>query len=171
MPTLNEEEGIVECIDRIRTALDELQVYGEIIVSDSSTDRTPELARQHGAIVVEPDGKGYGYVYQYAFDRARGQYIAMGDADTTYDFTELPKLFYHVADGEADLALGSRLTGEIREGAMPPLHEYIGNPMLTRFLNTFYNTDISDAHSGLRVFSRDALEQLDLQTEGMEFAS
>ena len=171
LPTLNEEEGIVECIERIREALDELGIYGEIIVSDSSTDRTPELAEQHGAIVVEPDGAGYGYAYRYAFQRARGEYVAMGDADTTYDFTELPKLFYHVSTGEADIALGSRFEGEIRDGAMPALHEYVGNPLLTRFLNTFYNAEISDAHSGMRVFAREAVEQLDLESDGMEFAS
>lgn len=171
LPTLNEQEGIVECIERVRDALAVLEVPGEIIVSDSSTDRTPELAREHGAIVVEPDEPGYGYAYRYAFRQARGEYIAMGDADTTYDFAELPKLFAHVVDGDADIVLGSRFDGEIRDGAMPALHKYVGNPLLTRFLNVFYNAEISDAHSGLRVFSQDALGRLDLDSDGMEFAS
>lgn len=171
MPTLNEEEGIAECIDRIKSALEELDVPGEIIVSDSSTDRTPEIAREMGAIVVEPDGKGYGYAYQYAFERARGEYIAMGDADTTYDFEELPKLFELVASGDADMAMGSRLEGEIKPGAMPTLHQYVGNPLLTKFLNAFYGAGVSDAHSGMRVFTREAWETMGCETTGMEFAS
>jgi hypothetical protein len=171
MPTLNEEEGIAECIARVRVALAELGVHGEVVVSDSSTDRTPDIAEAMGAVVVEPDEPGYGYAYQYAFERCRGEYVAMGDADTTYDFEELPKLFAHVRDGDADIAMGSRLDGEIRDGAMPPLHQYVGNPLLTGFLNTFYDTDVSDAHSGMRVFHRDVLDDLDLSTTGMEFAS
>nr|WP_199174888.1 glycosyltransferase family 2 protein [Halegenticoccus soli] len=171
MPTLNEEEGIAECIERIKSALGTLGVPGEIIVSDSSTDRTPEIAREMGAIVVEPDAPGYGYAYRYAFERTRGEYIAIGDADTTYDFEELPKLYELVANGDADMAMGSRLEGEIKKGAMPPLHQHIGNPLLTKFLNVFYGAGVSDAHSGMRVISRGALEELDLKTDGMEFAS
>jgi len=171
MPTLNEEAGIVECINRIKNAVKELQITAEIIISDSSTDRTPELAAANGAIVVEPDEPGYGYAYRYAFERARGEYIAIGDADTTYDFEELPKLFEKVSRGDADMVMGSRLEGEIKDGAMPPLHQYVGNPLLTRFLNAFYDAGVSDAHSGMRVFSRRALAELDLDTTGMEFAS
>lgn len=171
LPTLNEEAGIAECIARIRVALEELELHGEVVVSDSSTDRTPDIAEAMGAVVVEPDEPGYGYAYQYAFDRCRGEYVAMGDADTTYDFEELPELFEHVRSGRADIAMGSRLEGEIVDGAMPPLHQYVGNPLLTRFLNTFYDTDVSDAHSGMRVFHRSVLEDLDLSTTGMEFAS
>jgi hypothetical protein len=171
MPTLNEEDGIAECISRVQTALDELQIHGEVIISDSSTDRTPEIAREMGAIVVEPDGKGYGYAYRYAFERVRGEYIVMGDADTTYDFERIPALLEPVRDGSADICMGSRLDGEIRDGSMPPLHEHVGNPLLTKFLNTFYDAGVSDAHSGFRVFSRTALEKLDLDTDGMEFAS
>jgi hypothetical protein len=171
MPTLNEEEGVGECIRRIKNALEELQVYGEIIVSDDSSDRTPEIAREMGARVVHPDGKGYGYAYIYGFERVRGHIIAMGDADTTYDFEELPKLFRLVESGEADMAMGSRLGGEILAGAMPPLHRYVGNPLLTGFLNLFYGAGVSDAHSGMRVFTREAYEQMDLKTTGMEFAS
>jgi hypothetical protein len=171
MPTLNEQEGVAECIDRIKTALEDLQVYGEIIVSDDSTDRTPQIAHEMGARVVHPDKRGYGYAYLYALDRARGEVFAMGDADTTYDFTELPKLFRLVEDRDADMAIGSRLAGEIKPGAMPPLHRYIGNPLLTATLNLFYRVGVSDAHSGMRVFTREAYEQLDLKSPGMEFAS
>ena len=171
MPTLNEEDGIAECIDRIKSAIGELGVTTEIIISDSSTDRTPEIARELGAIVVEPDEGGYGSAYKYAFERARGKYIAIGDADTTYDFEELPKLVRLATEQDVDMAMGSRLEGEIKPGAMPPLHQYIGNPLLTRFLNAFYDAGVSDAHSGLRVLDREALEQLELRTTGMEFAS
>jgi hypothetical protein len=171
MPTLNEEGGVAECIDRVKRALEELQVYGEVVVSDSSTDRTPEIAAEHGAIVVTPDRPGYGYAYRYAFRHVRGEYVAIGDADTTYDFAELPGLYRLVADGEADMAMGSRLEGEIRPGAMPALHQYVGNPLLTKFLNLFYGAGVSDAHSGFRVLSRSTLAGLNLGTDGMEFAS
>lgn len=171
LPTLNEEEGIAECIDSIKQAIAELELTAEIIVSDDSTDRTPEIAAAMDAIVVEPDERGYGYAYQYAFQFARGEYIVMGDADTTYDFRELPKLMELVVDGDADIALGSRLGGTIEPGAMPLLHQYVGNPVLTKFLNLFYDADVSDAHSGFRVFTRDALQQLSLRSTGMEFAS
>jgi hypothetical protein len=171
VPTLDEEGGIGECIERIENALYEMGVDGEIIVSDSSTDRTPEIAREMDARVVVPDEPGYGYAYRYAFAHARGKYIAIGDADTTYDFEELPKLFELVADGEADMAMGSRLAGEIRPGAMPALHQHVGNPLLTKFLNVFYGAGVSDAHSGFRVIEREALDSLDLSSDGMEFAS
>jgi hypothetical protein len=171
MPTLNEEEGIAECIDRIKTAVVEMQVTTEIIISDSSTDRTPEIAREMGAIVVEPDVGGYGSAYKYAFERARGDYVAIGDADTTYDFEELPKLVRLATKDDVDMTMGSRLEGEIKPGAMPSLHQYIGNPLLTRFLNTFYDAGVSDAHSGMRVLSKEALDELELKTTGMEFAS
>jgi hypothetical protein len=171
MPTMNEEEGIETCLDWIEDAVLELGVPTEIIVSDSSTDRTPDIARQRGAIVVEPDEKGYGYAYRYAFDQARGDYIVMGDADTTYDFSQIPRLLEHLEATDADMVMGSRLEGEIKPGAMPTLHQYIGNPLLTKFLNAFYDADVSDAHSGFRLFRRDALDKLALQTDGMEFAS
>jgi len=171
MPTLNEEDGIGQCLDWIKEAVEELQVPTEIIISDSSTDRTPEVAREHGAIVVEPDQGGYGYAYRYAFERARGDYIAMGDADTTYDFREIPRLLEELEDTGADMVMGSRLDGEIKPGAMPTLHQYIGNPMLTRFLNLFYGAGVSDSHSGFRIFTKEAYETMDLETTGMEFAS
>ena len=171
MPTMDEEAGIDTCLDWIEEAVMELGLPTEIIVSDSSTDRTPEIARERGAIVVEPDQKGYGYAYRYAFERARGEYIVMGDADTTYDFSQIPRLLEHLKTEDADMVMGSRLEGEIEDGAMPPLHQYIGNPLLTTFLNAFYDAEVSDAHSGFRVFRRDTLDELGLETDGMEFAS
>ena len=171
MPTMNEEEGIRECIERAKNALEALALTGEIIISDSSDDRTPDIAAELGAHVVAPDGKGYGYAYRYAFERARGEYVVIGDADTTYDFEELPSLFGRLQETDADMVMGSRLEGEIKPGAMPDLHQYVGNPLLTKFLNVFYEAGVSDAHSGFRVIKRDALDKLDLRSDGMEFAS
>ncbi|ELZ46946.1 dolichyl-phosphate beta-D-mannosyltransferase [Halorubrum coriense DSM 10284] len=171
MPTLNEEKGVFVCIQKIKQAILELGVPTEIIISDSSTDRTPEIARHEGAIVVEPTEMGYGNAYRYAFERARGEYIAMGDADVTYDFTSIPKLLAPIRDGRADMVLGSRLNGTIESGSMPLLHKYVGNPFLTWFLNMFYDAGVSDAHSGFRVFTRAALDRLELSSGGMEFAS
>jgi glycosyltransferase involved in cell wall biosynthesis len=171
LPTKNEAEGIAASLEAIADAVAELGVTAEVVVSDSSSDRTLEIAREHGAIVVEPDAPGYGYAYRYAFERTRGEYVVMGDADTTYDFRELPTLFERLTDSEADMVIGSRFEGEIRDGAMPRLHRYVGNPALTAFLNRFYDADVSDAHSGFRVLRRAALAELDLTTDGMEFAS
>jgi len=171
LPTLNEEDGVRVCIEKVKRAVEELSVTAEVVVSDSSTDRTPEIARELGAIVVEPEQSGYGNAYKYAFERVRGEYVAIGDADTTYDFEELPKLLERATETDADMVLGSRLGGEIKSDAMPPLHQYVGNPLLTRFLNTFYDAGVSDAHSGMRVLKADSLAALDLETGGMEFAS
>ncbi|WP_439331178.1 glycosyltransferase family 2 protein [Halobellus inordinatus] len=171
MPTMNEEEGIRECIERVKRAVQASGYQTEVIISDDSDDRTPDIARELGAIVVEPDEPGYGYAYRYAFDHCRGDYIVIGDADTTYDFEQFPKLLDPVANGDADMVMGSRLEGDIKPGAMPALHQYVGNPLLTKFLNAFYDAGVSDAHSGFRVFRADMLDELDLKTTGMEFAS
>ena len=171
MPTMNEEQGIETCIEQIEDAVVELQVPTEIIVSDNSDDQTPDIAHECGASVVESDTEGYGYAYQHGFEYARGEYIVMGDADTTYDFSQIPMLLEHLQVEEADIVIGSRFEGKIIPGAMPPLHQYVGNPILTRFLNIFYDTNVTDAHSGFRVFRRDILNDLNLRTSGMEFAS
>ncbi|RQD81057.1 MAG: glycosyltransferase [Methanocalculus sp. MSAO_Arc2] len=170
LPALNEEKTIAECITKIKTVFSDLGIYGEIIIADSSTDRTPEIAASLGAVIVHPEQMGYGNAYLTGFAHARGRYIAIGDADDTYDFRELPQLLHKLDDG-ADLVMGSRLRGEIKSGAMPTLHRYIGNPVLTWLLNRLFGTTISDAHCGLRVIRRDALERLNLKTGGMEFAS
>ncbi|WP_207589829.1 glycosyltransferase [Halomontanus rarus] len=171
LPTLNEEAGVGECLERAKNAIAELGVPAEIILSDSSTDRTPEIGREMGAIVVEPDRKGYGYAYRYAFDRARGDYLVMGDADTTYDFEQIPRLLDYLREADADMVMGSRLDGKISPGAMPALHQYVGNPLLTTFLNVFYGAGVSDAHSGFRIIRREAYESMTLTSTGMEFAS
>ncbi|MFW6017654.1 MAG: glycosyltransferase family 2 protein [Halapricum sp.] len=171
IPTLNEEDGIGPTLASLREGVAELGVPTEVIVCDNSTDRTPEFAREDGAIVVTPDRKGYGAAYKHGFERARGEYIAMGDADTTYDFRELPALYRLIVEEEADMVLGSRFAGTIEPGAMPWLHKYVGNPVLTAFLNLFYDLDVTDAHTGFRVFRADVREELSLRSDGMEFAS
>ncbi len=171
IPAMNEEETIGVCIKKVKETFEKYGINGEIIVSDSSTDRTPEIARSFGAKVVTPDKKGYGYAYLYAFRFARGKYIVIGDADDTYDFREIPKLLEPLRGGEADMVMGSRFKGEILPGAMPWLHKYVGNPLLTFILNLFFKAGVSDSHSGFRAFTREALEKMDLRCHGMEFAS
>ncbi len=171
MPTMNEEKGVAECIELVKNAVRRSGFRTEVVISDDSIDRTPEIAREKGAIVVEPNEPGYGYAYRYAFEHCRGDYIVIGDADTTYDFEQFPEMLQQVIEGDADMVMGSRLDGEIKDGAMPALHEYVGNPLLTKFLNMFYDAGVSDAHSGFRAFHADMLDELDLKTTGMEFAS
>ena len=157
LPALNEEETVGECIARIQRVFADRGIEGEIIIADSSTDRTPSIARDLGATVVRPAKRGYGNAYLAGLARARGELVAIGDADNTYDFLELPLLLDRMEETGADMVFGSRLRGEIKEGAMPWLHQYIGNPLLTWLLNVVFHTHISDAHSGFR---REALRRL-----------
>ncbi|MCK4736490.1 MAG: glycosyltransferase [Methanophagales archaeon] len=171
IPTLDEEDSIGRCIEKIKRIFEEHNISGEIIVADNSMDRTPEIAKSAGAKVVTPDKRGYGYAYLYAFEHAKGENIVIGDGDNTYDFSEIPKLLEPLENGEADIVIGSRFKGEIKKGAMPWLHKYIGNPVLTGFLNLFFKAKISDAHCGFRAFKKEALEKMNLKSSGMEFAS
>ncbi len=170
IPARDEEATIGECITRIRRVFSEQQISGEIIVADSSEDRTGAIAESLGAKIVRPGKIGYGYAYLAAIPAAKGRYIVMGDADNTYDFLELPKLLAPLRSG-ADLVIGSRFRGELHEGSMTPLHQYIGNPVLTWLLNHIFQTKYSDTHSGFRAIRREALGRLELKTGGMEFAS
>ncbi len=171
LPALNEEETVGECIIRIQQAFTHTGIHGEIIVSDSSTDRTAEIAEALGARVIHPSRRGYGSAYLEAFAFARGDIIVIGDADNTYDFQEIPALIAPIRAGKADLVVGSRFAGTIHQGAMTCLHRYIGNPVLTWLLNTVFSTSFSDAHSGFRAFRRDIIPVLRLGSAGMEFAS
>ncbi len=171
IPTKNEEKSIGTCIEKIQKVFAEHRIDGEIIVSDNSSDKTPKIAAGLGARVVVPDKLGYGHAYKYGFAQASGKYIVMGDGDSTYDFEDVPKLLLPLKQGEADLVIGSRFKGEIKKGAMPWLHRYIGNPLLTWNLNLFFNADVTDAHSGFRAFTKEAWEKMKLKSRGMEFAS
>jgi glycosyltransferase involved in cell wall biosynthesis len=170
-PTRNEEKSIMDVIQKARNIAKYLRFTYEIIVADNSTDATPEIAKRLGATVITPDKLGYGYAYRYALKCARGKYVIMADADGTYDLSETPKLLEPLLKNEADIVLGTRLKGKIMPTAMPWLHRYIGNPLLTFILNRFYGTKVSDAHTGFRAATREALEKLNLTSDGMEFAS
>jgi glycosyltransferase involved in cell wall biosynthesis len=170
MPSMNEESTIRTCILKAMSFFESKGLEGEIIVVDNSTDRTAEIARSMGAVVI-PSVRGYGNAYLKGLARATGEYIAIADADNTYDLNELPKFFDILMQGEADFVIGSRLKGKIKKGAMPWLHQYIGNPLLTWMLNALFGTTISDAHCGMRAFTREALEKMSLKSHGMELAS
>lgn len=170
IPCLNEAQSIEESVRRARLALDDNGVEGEIIVADNgSTDGSPELARQAGARVVHEERRGYGSAYLAGFAAAKGDYIVMADADLTYDFADIPRFVEQLDDG-AELVMGNRMKN-IKPGAMPWHHRYIGNPVLTGTLNLFFRTGVRDAHCGMRAVRANVLSQLDLRSPGMEFAS
>jgi glycosyltransferase involved in cell wall biosynthesis len=171
IPCLNEAETIAICINKARNAMVREGLSGEVVVVDNgSTDGSDRIAADAGARVIHEQRKGYGNAYLAGFRAARGHYIVMGDGDDTYDFDEVGR-FVRPLEADADFVMGSRLRGRIHKGAMPPLHRYVGNPVLTGVLNLFYGSGVSDAHCGMRAFRREALERLDLRMPGMEFAS
>jgi glycosyltransferase involved in cell wall biosynthesis len=170
IPCLNEAASIERCVGRAREALEGQGWQGEVIVADNgSEDGSAELAKAAGALVVFEPRRGYGSAYLAGFAAATGEYIVMADADLTYDFGDIPR-FVEKLDGGADLVMGDRMKG-IQPGAMPWLHRYVGNPVLTGILNLFFRTGVRDAHCGMRAVRREVLPQLDLRTTGMEFAS
>lgn len=170
IPTLNEEGTIGECIKGAREAFRTLDMDGEILVVDSSSDKTGAIASDLGATVIRSEQLGYGNAYLTGFAKAEGRYIVLMDGDLTYDPSEIPSFIHSLEDG-ADFVIGSRLKGNIRPGAMPLLHRYVGNPLLTGILNLLFRSGISDAHCGMRAIRRDALKRINLRTGGMEFAS
>jgi len=170
IPCLNEEENIEACVYAALKAIEDAGITGEVVVADNaSEDRSAELATAAGARVVTEPRRGYGSAYLAGFAAAKGTYIVMGDADLTYDFDEIPNFVRELNDG-ADLVMGDRMDN-IQPGAMPWLHQYVGNPLLSGFLNLLYKTGVRDAHCGMRAIRRDKLPVLDLRTPGMEFAS
>jgi glycosyltransferase involved in cell wall biosynthesis len=170
IPCLNEAENIERCVRAARGALRIGGYAGEVLVVDNgSEDGSAGLALEAGARVVHEPRRGYGSAYLAGFAAARGRYIVMADADLTYDFNEIPRFVEALEEG-AELVMGDRMDN-IHPGAMPWLHRYVGNPLLTGLLNVFFNTGVKDAHCGMRALRRDALGRLDLRTTGMEFAS
>lgn len=170
IPCLNEEENITACVRDARAALHLSGLDGEVIVVDNaSEDRSAELAEAAGATVVSEPRRGYGSAYLAGFAAARGAYVVMADADLTYDFNDIPR-FVEKLNAGADLVMGDRMDN-IEPGAMPWLHRYVGNPVLSGFLNLLFRTGVRDAHCGMRAFRRSALADMDLRTTGMEFAS
>ncbi len=170
IPCLNEAENIESCVAAARAALQRMDVSGEVVVADNdSEDDSARLAERAGARVVIEHRRGYGSAYLAGFAASRGRYIVMADADLTYDFEEIPRFVAELQDG-AELVMGDRMDN-IQPGAMPWLHRYVGNPLLSGLLNLFFRTGVNDAHCGMRALRRDVLPRLDLRTTGMEFAS
>jgi glycosyltransferase involved in cell wall biosynthesis len=171
MPCLNEAETLKTCVEKAQLYLKEHNVVGEVVIADNgSTDGSQEIATQMGARVVHIKEKGYGSALRGGIAASRGQYVIMGDADDSYDFTNLTPFLNKLREGY-DLVMGNRFKGGIKPGAMPPLHKYLGNPVLTWIGRLFFSSPAKDFHCGLRGFSKTAIESLDLRTTGMEFAS
>jgi glycosyltransferase involved in cell wall biosynthesis len=171
MPCLNEAETLATCIDKAQGYLERSGVVGEVVIADNgSTDGSQDIARAHGARVVDVPAKGYGSALMGGIDAARGEYVIMGDADDSYDFSRLDPFVERLRAGD-ELVMGNRFKGGIAEGAMPPLHKYLGNPVLSWIGRVLFRSPIGDFHCGLRGFNRRSILNLHLQTTGMEFAS
>jgi hypothetical protein len=171
MPCLNEAETVTACVQKAASFLADHAINGEVIVADNgSTDGSQRLAAAAGARVVPVTEPGYGNALLGGIMAARGTYVIMGDADDSYDFSELMPFANRLRAG-ADLVMGNRFTGGIKPGAMPALHRYLGNPVLSFIGRLFFRIKVGDFHCGLRGFRRDSVLSLGLQTSGMEFAS
>ncbi|WP_048438278.1 glycosyltransferase family 2 protein [Caenimonas sp. SL110] len=171
MPCLNEARTVVQCIHAARSFFDSRAISGEVLVADNgSSDGSRDLAIAAGARVVEVPQRGYGAALMAGIAAARGRYIVMGDADSSYDFSSLDGFLERLRAG-AQLVMGNRFRGGIEPGAMPLLHRYLGNPVLSFIGRLFFRVPIGDFHCGLRGFSREAIQSLGLVTPGMEFAS
>lgn len=171
MPCLNEARTLPACIGMAQAFLARSGVRGEVLVADNgSTDGSRDIARQLGARVCEVPRRGYGAALIAGISTARGRYVVMGDADASYDFSQLDGFVAALRQGR-QLVMGNRFAGGIRPGAMPPLHRYLGNPVLSFVGRLFFRSPVRDFHCGLRGFDRQAMLALDLQSTGMEFAS
>jgi glycosyltransferase involved in cell wall biosynthesis len=171
MPCLNEAETLASCIEKATQSLQANGISGEIIIADNgSTDGSQEIARALGARVVPVQEKGYGSALMAGIAAARGDFVIMGDADDSYDFANLQPFISSLRAGY-DLVMGNRFAGGIRPGAMPALHRYLGNPVLTSIGRLFFRSPCKDFHCGLRGFRKSSIVELDLRTTGMEFAS
>jgi glycosyltransferase involved in cell wall biosynthesis len=171
VPCLNEARTLGACIEKIQRTFRKHVIHGEIVVADNgSTDGSQEIARSMGARVVEVEQKGYGSALMGGIAAARGRFIVMGDADDTYNFTHIPLFLEKLREGH-DLVMGNRFKGGIEPGAMPPLHRYLGNPVLSFIGRVFFRSNIGDFHCGFRGFSKSGYERMGMRTSGMEFAS
>jgi len=171
MPCLNEAETIATCIRKAQHSLDDLGIDGEIVIADNgSSDGSQAIARELGARVVNVETKGYGSAIRGGIAAARGKYIVVGDADDSYDFAKIEPFITNLRGGY-DLVMGNRFKGGIEADAMPFMHKYVGNPVLTATGRLFFRSPCSDFHCGLRAFRKSSIESLNLRTTGMEFAS
>jgi glycosyltransferase involved in cell wall biosynthesis len=171
MPCLNEAETLAVCVDKALKSLHDNGISGEVVVADNgSTDGSQAIAEAHGARVIPVPVRGYGAALDAGILAARGKYVLMGDADDSYEFAHIPR-FLSELQGGADLVMGNRFKGGIGPGAMPFLHRYLGNPVLSMLGRAFFSVPAGDFHCGMRAFSKDAYVKLKLRTTGMEFAS
>lgn len=171
MPCLNEAETLEVCINKAKTFLKNSGVVGEVLIADNgSTDGSVEIAKKCGARVEHVPVKGYGAALIGGCKAAKGKYVIMGDADDSYDFLNLMPFVEKLREGY-ELVMGNRFRGGIAKGAMPPLHRYLGNPVLSFIGRLFFPSEIGDFHCGLRGYEREAMLKLDLHTTGMEYAS
>lgn len=171
MPCLNEAETIGSCISKANTYISNNRLEAEVLIADNgSSDGSQSIARELNARVIEVPERGYGSALQEGIKAARGRHIIMGDADDSYDFSALDPFVERLRQG-CDLVMGNRFRGGIAPGAMPPMHRYFGNPVLTGIGRLFFRGSVGDFHCGLRGFNKEAIDRLDLQAAGMEFAS
>jgi glycosyltransferase involved in cell wall biosynthesis len=171
LPCLNEAETLAVCIRKAKASIEGLGIDGEVVIADNgSTDGSQDIARAEGARVVDVPIRGYGAALTAGIADAKGEFVIMGDADDSYDLSNLGP-FVDALRGGADLVMGNRFAGGIEPGAMPALHRYLGNPVLTAVGRILFHSPVKDFHCGLRGFRRDAILELDLRTTGMEFAS
>ena len=171
LPCLNEENTVGICVSKAMNFMSKHKLQGEVIVADNgSTDRSVEIAEQQGATVVHVEQKGYGAALRGGFEAAHGKFIIMADADDSYDLSNLMPFIGKLREGY-DLVMGNRFKGGIRKGAMPWHHRYIGNPVLSIVGKLFFKTPANDFHCGLRGFTKEAIQKMELQTNGMELAS
>jgi len=171
MPCLNEAATVGGCIAKARGFLERTGIEGEVLIADNgSNDGSRQLAERAGARVVDAPTRGYGAALAAGIAAARGRYVIMGDADDSYDFSQLDGFVARLREGHP-LVMGNRFRGGIRAGAMPLLHRYLGNPVLSFVGRLLFHTRVGDFHCGLRGFDREAVRSLHLRTTGMEFAS
>ena len=170
MPCLNEAETLASCISKARAFIARSGCTGEVVIGDNgSTDGSQAIAAANGARVVDVAERGYGSALLAGIRAANGKYVIMGDSDDSYDFSRLDAFVEQLRAGY-QLVMGNRFRGGILPGAMPPMHRYFGNPLLTAIGRLFFSSDCGDFYSGLRGFDRQAVLSLDLQARGMEFA-
>jgi hypothetical protein len=171
MPCLNEAETLGTCVRKAMDYLARSGIAGEVLVADNgSTDGSQAIAESLGARVVAVPERGYGAALIAGIAAARGRFVIMGDSDDSYDFTALDPFVAKLREGY-ELVMGNRFKGGIKPGAMPPLHRYLGNPVLSTIGRLFFGSPVGDFHCGLRGFERDAMRRLELRAPGMEFAS
>jgi glycosyltransferase involved in cell wall biosynthesis len=170
VPCLNEELVIGEFVDWCKEGLKKAGIRGQILIIDSSTDRSAEIAQAHGAEVLRTPKRGLGRAYIDALPHITGDYVIMGDCDLTYDFRDIKSFVDRLEQGH-DFVMGSRFRGYIEPGAMPKLHQYLGTPVTTWILNFMYGTRYSDIHCGMRAMTRDALGRINLESQSWEYAS